>query len=365
MVQFSYQQTVLRLALSAAVIMPLLAVTYYVAFALRFTGYRDSRGLLIYLDTVLWVVLAKWCVLAWFGLYRGWPRCAGFDDMVAVGKAVTCAALAVMLFDAMFLPSLAIPRSIVIIDWGTTMLVACALCALPRALRDESWRPFYSSCGTPALIVGASSAGEALRRAIREGTTLGYRIVGFIDDRPQLRGQRFGGLPVLGTCDALPLIAKQYAIKEVLIASGELPGKQVRALMEMGGTLGFRVKVVPSYEQLLAGKVAVRPREVAIEDLLRRDSVELDMNSLRDWLEGRVILVTGSAGSIGSEICRQLLKLNPAKLVLVDRAETGQFFLERELQVVVRRAGWGPGRGARMKTPRRRFEFSRLRSTCD
>jgi FlaA1/EpsC-like NDP-sugar epimerase len=99
----------------------------------------------------------------------------------------------------------------------------------------------------------------------------------------------------------------------------------------MGREHGFRVKVLPSYEQLLEERVAVHPRAVAIEDLLSRPSVEIDLSAIRDWLAGQVVMVTGSAGSIGSEICRQLLKLGPQRLVLVDRAETGQFFLEREL----------------------------------
>jgi FlaA1/EpsC-like NDP-sugar epimerase len=315
--------------------MPLLATTYYLAFALRFAGYRDSRGLLIYLDTVLGVVVAKWATFAWFRLHQGWARFVGFHDMLTLGKAVTCAALAVTLVDTMCLPYLTIPRSIIIIDWGATMLAVGAIRALPRLVRDDAWHPFSSSRGRASLIVCANDSGEALLRAIRQGTTLAYRIVGFIDDRPQFQGRRIEGIPVLGTCDELPQIAERFAVEEVLIASGELPGKKVRQLMETGRTLGFKVKVVPSFEQLLAGRVAVRPREVAIEDLLCRDSVELDLHSIRDWLDGRVIMVTGSAGSIGSEICRQLLKLNPAKLVLVDRAETGQFFLERELRQIM------------------------------
>jgi FlaA1/EpsC-like NDP-sugar epimerase len=330
-----------QLALSAIVYMPLLAATYYIAFALRFAGYRDSRGLLIYIDTVLWVVLAKWAAFTWFRLHQGWGRFVGFHDMLTVGKAVTCGALAATLFDTMCLPGLTIPRSILIIDWGATMLAIGAIRALPRLARDDAWHPFASTRGTASLIVGANDSGETLLRAIRQGATLDYRIVGFIDDRPDVQGRRIEGVSVLGTCDNLPRIVEHLAVEEVLIASGELPGKQVRQLMETGRHLGFRVKVVPSYEQLLAGRVAVRPREVAIEDLLCREAVELDLESIRDWLDGRVIMVTGSAGSIGSEICRQLLKLNPAKLVLVDRAETGQFFLERELCELV--LGGSPG----------------------
>ena len=130
----------------------------------------------------------------------------------------------------------------------------------------------------------------------------------------------------------IPELVKKYRAEEVLITAGDLPGKQVRQLVGMAREQKFRVKVLPSFEQLLGDHVAVQPRRVVIEDLLRRPSVELDMDSITEWLSGKTILVTGSAGSIGSEICRQLLTLVPEKLILLDRSETGQFFIERELQ---------------------------------
>jgi FlaA1/EpsC-like NDP-sugar epimerase len=121
-------------------------------------------------------------------------------------------------------------------------------------------------------------------------------------------------------------------VREVLITAGELSGQQIRELIGTVRDCGVGVKVLPSYEQLLSGNIDLRPREVSIEDLLRRDPVELEMVELQKWLDDRVLLVTGSAGSIGSEICRQLLQFSPRKLILVDQSETGQFFLERELR---------------------------------
>jgi dTDP-4-dehydrorhamnose reductase len=146
-----------------------------------------------------------------------------------------------------------------------------------------------------------------------------------------MQHSRIGGVPVIGTCADVADIVARHGIEEVLITSGDLPGLEVRRLVEMGREHGFRVNVLPSYKQLLEGRVAVQPRPVAIEDLLGRESVELDLQPIRDWLTGRVVMVTGSAGSIGSEICRQLMRLRPAALVTVDRAETGQFYLQREL----------------------------------
>ncbi|MCI0491545.1 MAG: polysaccharide biosynthesis protein, partial [Planctomycetes bacterium] len=213
-----------------------------------------------------------------------------------------------------------------------TLLVVGAVRALPRLIRDDVWHLFTPPSGTVSIIVGANDAGETLLRAIRSNPALDYCVVGFVDDRCELQDCRIRGVPVVGSTADLPQLAKRFGVEEVLITSGELPGKQARRLVETGRLHGFRVKVLPSYEQLLGDCVAVHPRAVAIEDLLCRPSVEIDLDAIHDWLSGRVLMVTGSAGSIGSEVCRQLLKARPSKLVLVDRAETGQFFLERELR---------------------------------
>ncbi len=319
-----------QLVASAAMSFPLFAATYYAAYLLRFAGELGPRAVEIFLTTLVWLLLVKWLAFVWFRLHQGWTRFVGFHDLLALAQATTCGALGVTLVDAMCLPSVTIPRSVILIDWGATLLIVGALRAMPRVLRNDAWL-FASTRGPISLIVGADDSGETLLRAIRYNPALSYRVVGFIDDRSQAQGCRIGGVPILGKCDDLPQLAQRYAVEEVLIISGVLPGKKVRRLIENAAEHRFRVKVLPSYGQLLAGRVAVRPREVAIEDLLCRDSVELDLNSIREWLTGRVVMVTGSAGSIGSEICRQLLKLRPARLVLVDRAETGQFFLEREL----------------------------------
>ena len=139
-------------------------------------------------------------------------------------------------------------------------------------------------------------------------------------------------------------LAELHHVSEVLITAGELSGKQVRNLVEQGQRRGVAVKVLPSYEQLLHGRLDLRPREVMIEDLLHREPVQLDQRGLRRWTDDRVLMVTGSAGSIGSEICRQLLQFAPGRLVAVDRSENGQFFLQRELQplarIVISKSAW-------------------------
>jgi FlaA1/EpsC-like NDP-sugar epimerase len=311
--------------------MPLFAVTYCCAFLLRFAGEVGSRLVETCLPTLLWVLAVKWLVFLWFRLHQGWTRYIGFHDLLVLGQAVTVGALAVTLVDAMILPWVTIPRSIILLDWGMTLLAVGAARALPRLIRDDARHLFAPTRGATSLIVGATDSGETLLRAIRANPSLNLNVVGFVDDRAQLQAARIGGVPVLGTTNNLPQLAARYGVDEVLLTTGDLPGKWVRELLEAAGRHGFRVHMLPSYEQLLEGRVAVHPRPVAIEDLLCRPAVELDLDAVRGWISGRSILVTGSAGSIGSEICRQLVKLQPSRLVLVDRSETGQFYLGREL----------------------------------
>jgi FlaA1/EpsC-like NDP-sugar epimerase len=326
----AYRRDLHQLATVAVACFPLFAASFYGAFQLRFAGEPPFWAQEVFFATLLWVIVIKLAAFFWFRVHQGWTRYLSFHDLMLLGQAVTCGALAVTLFDAMCLPRFTIPRSVIVIDWGTTLLTAGAIGTLPRLLRRDT-RHFLARRGPTALIVGASDSGTTLLRALRSHPHVSYRVIGFIDDRSDLQGCRIEGVPVLGTCDDLPRLTAREHVEEVLITSGELSGAQVRTLMETGQRHGFRVKVLPSYEQLLDGRVAVHPRAVAIEDLLGRPSVEIDLDAVRDWLTGRTVMVTGSAGSIGSEICRQVLKLRPAKLVLVDRHETGQFFLEREL----------------------------------
>ena len=326
------RREILQLLASAAVFMPLFAATYYGAYLLRFAGETNYSYPEAFFGTVLWVVVVKWTVFLWFRVYQSWSRYVSFHDILVLGQAVTASAIGVALLDTFCFPRFSIPRSVLLIDWGTTLVVVGAACALPRLLRDDGWRIFTPPEGVPSLIVGANDSGETLLRTIRYNPALQYHVIGFVDDRPEVQGRRIGGVPVVGTCRDLPRLVAWHGVEEVLITAGDLPGVQVRRLMNKARKHSFRVKVLPSYEQLLAERVDVRPRSVAIEDLLCRPTVELDLEGLREWLTGRVLMVTGSAGSIGSEICRQLLKLRPAKLVLVDRAETPQFFLEQELR---------------------------------
>ena len=320
-----------RVAATLLLFIPLFTATYVASYLLRFAGDPTSVYLSRLLATLPWILAVKLSTIAWFKLHQSWRRYVTFHDMLVVVQALSCASIAIIVLDTFLLSGLTIPRSIVLLDWGCTLVAVGAVWGLPRLLRDGGWQIFAPSVGTRALIVGANDSGEGLLRAIRRTSRLGYQPVGFVDDRPELQGCRISGIPVVGRAIEVPELARKYRAQEVLITAGELTGKEVRKLVDMASQESFRVKVLPSVEQLLREDVAVQPRSVSIEDLLQRPSIDLDLAGIRQWISGKTVLVTGSAGSIGSEISRQLLKLSPEKMVLVDRSETGQFFMEREM----------------------------------
>lgn len=331
--QMPEQSQIPRLLRSAAIFASLAATAYVAAFLLRFAGSFGEHGLAVLTATLGWVIAIKLIAMTWCRLHQEWSRYVTFRDLSLLVRVVSYSSISIVVVDALFLTSNTIPRSIVLLDWGTTLFMLVALRAIPRLLRDFGWKNRQTAKNHPrALIVGANDSGEALLRAIRRSASLEYSPVGFIDDRAEARGRRIAGVPVLGKFCHIAALVERLNIDEVLITSGELPGRQVRELLDEASRHDFHVKVLPSYEQLLHDRVAIEPRSVAINDLLRRPSVEIDIENISQWIKGRVLLVTGSAGSIGSEICRQLVKLSPSKLLILDRSETGQFYIERELR---------------------------------
>jgi FlaA1/EpsC-like NDP-sugar epimerase len=321
-----------RRLLIAAGCVPLFALIHYAAYWLRFEGQLGPREQLQFSTTVAWVVLAKFLIFRSFGVFQGWGRFVTFHDLVVLVQTATTGSLLIAFGDYLLFPSVAVPRSVFLMDWGATIFIIGGLRSIVRLVDERSFGPFLVEGQQPVFIVGANDSGESLLRAIRRNLKLHHRVVGFISDDPATRGLYIDGVPVIGTLEETCQLAHKYGVFEVLMTSGELTGRQVRQLVEDGREHEIVVKVLPSYEQLIREQVNLLPREVSIEDLLRRDPVKLNIDELREWVDGRVLLVTGSAGSIGSEICRQLLQFSPKKLVIVDQSETGQFFLERELR---------------------------------
>jgi FlaA1/EpsC-like NDP-sugar epimerase len=321
-------------ALGLIVLALILLNTYCASYWLRFEGDFTQIQATEYLSTTVgWFVAMELAIFALFRVHRGWRSFVTFYDLTILVMAATCSLFVTALANLFVMPGHIVPRSVFFINWGVTIVTIGGARAVLRVVKERSWNLLREIDHVPTIIVGANHTGELLWRSIMRGG-LPYHVVGFVDEDATRVGGRVAGVPVIGTIEQTCQLATRRGVSQVLIATGELSGRQVRTLMDDAQRCGINVKVLPGYDQLINGNVALRPRDVDIDDLLRRDPVQLELDNIRQWIDGRTLLVTGSAGSIGSEICRQLLRFSPKKIVLVDRTETGQFFLERELRQI-------------------------------
>ena len=327
---------VIRLLLAHAA---LFAAAYFLAWFTRNDFSMQGSWPTVFLTTVLGVVLLKMVVFYLAGLcHVSWGRVA-FGDLTSLVWATTLSMLIFAAIDSFLLSTgwVGIPRvrrSVILLDWGATIMLVGGMRMLWRSIREEL-KPLWSGQEvTTAVIVGADSSGEMIARNLSSGSANPYVIAGFLDDDPDLRHTRVAGVEVLGGIDAAAAEIARYGVDEVIVQSGLLTGKRFRALLDDCAHANAVVKVLPGIDELLNGPSDlshVRLRPVEIKDLLRREPVKLDDTAIRVLIEGRSVMVTGAGGSIGSEICRQVLRFNPKKLLLVERAENSLFLVEQEL----------------------------------
>jgi FlaA1/EpsC-like NDP-sugar epimerase len=271
------------------------------------------------------------------GLHKGSWRSAGLSDIYRLSFAnLTASALfaaaAWLSFGAGF------PRSIYVIDFMLCFLLTCQVRFATRIVREirSGWRAKPGS--KSVLIYGAGSAGLTLLREIRSNPSLKLHVVGFLDDDPKKHRETIMGTPVLGTGRAAAKIVARYGsrrlkVDEIIIAIPSATGKQMREAVSNSRKAGVPCKTVPGLSDVLQNKVLSRQiREVSIGDLLGREAVQLEQETVRQHIFGRNIIVTGGAGSIGSELCRQIVALGARKLVVFDQAESDLYRIEIELR---------------------------------
>ena len=333
-----------RLSKKAAILVVVHAALFVFSFFLAFFTRNDfsfSGGWLpVFAATVGGVMVLKLIVFYMLGLcHVSWRR-VSFGDLTALLWAATLTMLIMATIDGLFLSTgripgvKRVPRSVILLDWASTILLVGGMRTLWRSFYEEL-RPLFSKTPTKsALIIGASQAGELLARNLKAASNSAYHIVGFLDDDTALHGNRFSGIEVLGGIDRASLEVARRRVDEVLVQSGTLTGKRFRKLFDECTDAGATVKVIPAIDELLGEKNGdqkhVRLREVEIKDLLRREPIRLDDTAVARLVAGRTVMVTGAGGSIGSEICRQVLRYHPAKLLLVERGENSLFLVEQE-----------------------------------
>lgn len=309
----------------------LIAGAYLLAFLLRFEGDIPPLQWQLFLRTVPMVVVIRLAVFGWFHLHKGLWRYVSMRDILAILKAVTLSSL---LFGPVVLAILGrgFPRSIILLDWVLCLALVGGVRLALRAFRESS-RRYQQASARRALIVGAGDAGEMLNREIERSLTLHYDVVGFVDDDPRKQQRQIHGIEVVGPVDKLPSLCRSWEVQEILIAIPSATREQKRRILERCRASGVPFKTIPALNELLQGKTRIgQLQEVWPEDLLGREAIRLDLDGLRQGLQGKRILVTGAAGSIGSELCRQLAAFEPEALILFERAESSLYFIDMELK---------------------------------
>ena len=274
---------------------------------------------------IVWITqgLAFW----YFGLYRGIWRFASIPDFIRIAKAVF-AGLALAAFSIFIVYRLeGVPRSVFILYPVLLGIFLGVPRLLYRWLKD---RALYLDTG---LVVGAGRAGEMLVRDMQQATNSEYLPVAFVDDDKQKIGRELRGVPVIGGCEKISIIADSLNIDFILIALPAVNSGQMRRIVEICEKSGKPFRSLPRLQDLASGKVSLRElRDVTIEDLLGRDEVNLDWSAITNSIRNKAILVTGGGGSIGSELSRQIAGLGPSQLIVLDHSEFNLFEIDRELR---------------------------------
>ncbi len=333
-----------RMVLSVTAHAVLFAFSLLIAFALAYNFKLETpwfrQQYLVYLPLTLAVKLA---IFAWQRLYRDSWRYVGLRDLFAIVRAshwsiFLCVTLyylyAWLPVRILHLPppwTFFVPNSVFLLDWVFTIALVSAARVGYRFYYEEL-RPLAAASQTRLLIVGAGDAGDSILREIIRTSEDRYVVVGFVDDDSAKQRARIRGIEVLGKTSDMREICLEQAVDEVLIAIPSATQRQIRSLIERCQGMNLRFRTVPAVSDLIEGKVQVSQiRPVDIEDLLGRDPVTLDTKAIGEYIRGKVVMVTGAGGSIGSEMCRQIARFKPQRLLLVERMENALFEIDREL----------------------------------
>jgi FlaA1/EpsC-like NDP-sugar epimerase len=309
------------------------AAAYLMAFGLRWDFRIPSDQARVMLLTLPLLLLCKLVAFRLANLFSEWWQHVSLRDVQDIVRGNVLASV-LFLVALVYVRGLhGYPRSVVLLDLllCTTAMGGSRIAI--RIWRERDQRPPTRHIESVALIVGAGSAGIRLLDEIENRPHLRTAVAGFVDDDVAKVGLRVSGTPVLGRIDHIPELVPLHDVNEVLVAIPSASGALLRRIVRLCDEARVRHRVLPSLGELVAGRVMfTQMREVKVDDLLAREPVRLDLARVRAFLAGRVVLVTGAAGSIGSELCRQVAAQGPERLVLYDRHENGMFALEKELQ---------------------------------
>jgi FlaA1/EpsC-like NDP-sugar epimerase len=316
----------------------LLPLAVYLSYVLRLDQFHITPYWRSYLLFSLVAVPVTVVVFKAVGLYARYWRYASVDDLLLLIGAVTVSVIGTSTLAAVLTWFLALgnlyPRSIPLIF----LLLALVVTAGPRLLlrlllRYRQANGYAGRLTQPVLVMGAGDAAAMIVREIRQNPEVGLKVVGLLDDDPGKHGVSIYGVPVLGGREKIPMLVPRLRVKQVIIAMPTAAGKMIREIVALCEKTAVSTKIMPGIYEILDGTVSVNQlRDIDIEDLLRREPVETDIEAMQKTIQGKRVLVTGGGGSIGSELCRQILRCRPGELILLGHGENSIFEIYNELR---------------------------------
>jgi FlaA1/EpsC-like NDP-sugar epimerase len=305
------------------IVLIVLSATF--AWLLRFDfAFPQTRLFLLALPLL---VAMRLLAMARFNLFHGYWRYTGMSDALDIAKAVAVGSVAFLIAERWIVGAKSFPVSVYFIEAILTAGALGGVRVLSRAFMQRVQIQAHGIASKRVVVIGAGCGAAML---LRELPRSGYTVLALVDDDPAKAGVRLHGVRVVGRVKELPEIVRRYGPEELMIAIPSATREEMRHITEHCEKTGLRFRTIPGLADLIYGTVTVEQlREVNIEDLLGREPVQFNLESVRRKIAGRVVMVTGAAGSIGSELCNQLLRYSPSKLVCVDQAETPLFYLQR------------------------------------
>lgn len=315
----------------------LIIISMYLAFWARFDGLIPQRYYHMMTLTLPFVLIIKLSVFQIFRIYRFIWGHVGLEELLNTAAAAVIASLSLAAMLFMFRTWVVFsgfPRSVLVIDFAFTLIGLIGVRIGKRSVRCLRSLRSSPPNSRRVIIVGAGAAGEMVVRSLLQDMGITYWPVGFLDDDLNKHGLSIHGVPVVGSRNSLPEIIKSHSIEAVLIAMPSASPSVIKETVDIARKSGIKdIKIVPFLSELYSGRLKASDiRDVRPEDVLPREPVSIDYKAVEAFLMGKKVLVTGAAGSIGSELCRQVLRFQPAELLALDFDETGLFNLENNLR---------------------------------
>ncbi|MDP3791569.1 MAG: nucleoside-diphosphate sugar epimerase/dehydratase [Candidatus Omnitrophota bacterium] len=320
----------LRIPIMLAVDLVLVNLSMFLAFAIRFDWRLTAIIVSPCLYFMMWATILRIILLAIFGMYQWSFRYASISEAINILKSVTMGSLSLIAV-AFFTQRIEMSRSVLLIDYLICLFFIGSSRFSPRVL--IKFRQLKSHNLKRVLIIGAGASGEMVVREMINAKKRIYQPVGFIDDNPSKLNSRIHGVKVLGKIDDIKDTIKNHNISEVIISMPSASGRTIRDIVSRCEKTEVKIKTMPEIHKILTGEVTIKHiRDVRPEDLLGRETVNINTQDISFLLKNKVVLITGAAGTIGSELSRQIAKFNPGRLILYDLNENDLYFLEMELK---------------------------------